>query len=72
MAIRKIMDQKSKDRHRCIVCGAMGLPKLVEGRKVKCKTCGCVHAVHFTENGNIMLTDDKYSKLFDREVSKDE
>ena len=72
MAIRKIMDQRSKDRHTCIRCGRAGLLRLVEGRKVRCKACGCVHTVHFTENGNIMLTDDKYSKLFDKEIKKDE
>ena len=60
------MDQKSKDRHRCIVCGMMGLPRLVEGRKVKCKYCGQVHTVHFTANGNLMLTDDRFSNLIQK------
>lgn len=72
MAIRKIMDQKSKDRHRCIVCGMMGLPRLVEGRKVKCKYCGQVHTVHFTANGNLMLADDRFSNLFKKEEEKHE
>ena len=67
MAIRKIMDQHSKNKNRCISCGRRGLPKLGEGRKVKCRFCQCVHTVHFTVHGNVMLTDDNYSDLFKKE-----
>ena len=64
MAIKKIMDQNSKYRHRCIRCGGSGLPRLVEGRKVKCPHCGCVHIPHFTDNGNLVLIDAEYEERF--------
>lgn len=67
MAIKKIMDKNSKDRNRCIRCGARLLPKIEEGRIVKCRKCGCGHLVHFTANGNLIFTDVDHKYLFEKE-----
>lgn len=66
MALKRVTGIGSNLAGRCLNCNAH-LGKLRHLRATKCRKCGTVHLVRFTDNGNVVLTDKKYSHLFRRE-----
>ena len=69
MSIRRICGKKSKSLHTCIQCGNR-IGRIQNGKAVKCRACGTVHLVQFTENDNVIMTDKKYKHLFEKENEK--
>ncbi len=66
MAIRVLTSIHSKDAHTCIRCKQGKLGHLHNGGAAKCPKCGCVHLIHITAAGNLLLTDKAAAHLFEK------